>query len=613
MVQDIIVDKGSSPFEQTQKKDLKMKSWKMGLAAALLMIVTPCVCVSKAFPETAQALYAADEDSLLPQPEKFFYEALDRGMLESPTSNTPDNAVSVLADSSASWEQVNLEGFDPVFYWRGANNYGVFDDSFAVYNGLLYAGTDNPNYGPEIWAYNGDGSTTWTKVSDQPSGYSFLYGGEATQFLFVFQNYLYAGTVYGAAAPLKANGQLWRTQYPEDGSSWEKVFDYNDWLVKPSGGDTGDLISIIVFNNYLYMGASAVRSGSRHAEIFRSLDGGTWTKVLDENSPNGFNDADAIYAYPFKIFNFELYVGVVNKNDGVEIWKTSNGIDWAQVNVDGMTGDVYQTDRDWIRQFIVYNDYLYAMIRNNYGSWWLEVWRSHSGTDWTQVGGNGLGAPANNKDGRGVELYNGCLYVGTGGYFSGTARVYRTCDGSNFTDTTNTQLGDANNHGVMALRSYDGYLYAGTYRYISGGIGGTEVWRYRENVSDTDGDGIDDTIDNCPNKPNGPNFGTCSSTSDKSGMNCTSDADCANGCSSNGLCIKDQRDTDNDGVGDVCDNCPQKPNGPLLGTCMPGSDKAGSACHSDADCVNGCSSNGKCSLNQEDTNGDGVGDVCPSS
>jgi len=37
-------------------------------------------------------------------------------------------------------------------------NYGVMDDSFVEYNGMLYAGTDNPNYGPEIWAYNGDGT-----------------------------------------------------------------------------------------------------------------------------------------------------------------------------------------------------------------------------------------------------------------------------------------------------------------------------------------------------------------------------------------------------------------------------------------------------------------------
>jgi PKD repeat protein len=69
-------------------------------------------------------------------------------------------------------------------------------------------------------------------------------------------------------------------------------------------------------------------------------------------------------------------------------------------------------------------------------------------------------------------------------------------------------------------------------------------------------------------------------------------------------------DSDGDGAPDAMDNCPNKPNGTLLGTCMPGSDKAGSTCSSDADCVIGCSTNGKCSLNQEDTDADGIGDVC---
>jgi len=69
-------------------------------------------------------------------------------------------------------------------------------------------------------------------------------------------------------------------------------------------------------------------------------------------------------------------------------------------------------------------------------------------------------------------------------------------------------------------------------------------------------------------------------------------------------------DYDYDGIPDTIDNCPNIPNGPSLGTCMPGSDKAGVACHSDADCVLGCSVNGVCSMSQEDTNQNGVGDVC---
>jgi hypothetical protein len=93
--------------------------------------------------------------------------------------------------------------------------------------------------------------------------------------------------------------------------------------------------------------------------------------------------------------------------------------------------------------------------------------------------------------------------------------------------------------------------------------------------NDADGDGISNEDDNCLSKANGPDLGTCSANSDKPGIICTTDTDCANGCSSNGNCLKNQEDTDFDGVGDVCDNCPAN-----------------------------------CNSQQLDANGNGIGDVC---
>lgn len=104
---------------------------------------------------------------------------------------------------------------------------------------------------------------------------------------------------------------------------------------------------------------------------------------------------------------------------------------------------------------------------------------------------------------------------------------------------------------------------------------GADILFTIEQTTDIDNDGIPDGLDNCPNKPNSLKLGTCSPTSDKPGINCTSDADCVIGCSTNGKCSLNQEDTDADGKGDICDNCPT--------TCNP---------------------------QQLDANGNGIGDLC---
>ena len=66
-----------------------------------------------------------------------------------------------------------------------------------------------------------------------------------------------------------------------------------------------------------------------------------------------------------------------------------------------------------------------------------------------------------------------------------------------------------------------------------------------------------------------------------------------------------QEDSDKDGVGDECDNCLDKPNGPKRGTCIGGKNN-GSHCLHDTF----CRSKGFCSLDQEDLDGDDLGDAC---
>jgi len=70
-------------------------------------------------------------------------------------------------------------------------------------------------------------------------------------------------------------------------------------------------------------------------------------------------------------------------------------------------------------------------------------------------------------------------------------------------------------------------------------------------------------------------------------------------------------DADDDGLYYYEDNCPNIPNGPNGGTCTSGS--IGSPCTIPGDNESECGTNGYCSMNQEDTyppGGNKIGDVC---
>ncbi len=91
------------------------------------------------------------------------------------------------------------------------------------------------------------------------------------------------------------------------------------------------------------------------------------------------------------VFEGNLYAGLSNMETGAELWQTSNGTTWTQVNVDGFN----DTNNRRVITLAEFDGQLYAGTQNynpSLGvSFGAQVWRSPDGMTWEKVVDAGFG------------------------------------------------------------------------------------------------------------------------------------------------------------------------------------------------------------------------------
>ncbi len=270
--------------------------------------------------------------------------------------------------------------------WQeGAHDFQDGVSTLKTFSNQLYAGT----WGGLIWK-SPDGAN-WTHVFTLPEG------GLAS--MSEFNGALYAGTYCGD---------------PAIGASIYESTDGDNWTPFVTGGN-GDVnvcgvISAATFKGNHYFGA-ADWTGATGARIWRT-DGATLSVVVD----NGFNNPENYAPGGLEAFEDWLYVSVHNPNS-YQVWRSSSGDSgsWSKIFETGMG----QPGIGGHTGLIVFEDQLYLATYNNWSG--MQVWRTSDGVNWFQVGVDGFGDSNNERTewSNSIAEFNHRLFFGATNYANG--------------------------------------------------------------------------------------------------------------------------------------------------------------------------------------------------
>jgi hypothetical protein len=241
-------------------------------------------------------------------------------------NNLNDHGIEIwVSEDGIDFTRIENGGFgDPQNNW--ANGF--------VFNDRLVLGVSGSAKGAQIWTSD-DGLSFQPVVADG-LGDSGNSGVSIVQELPVLDGKLYIGTSNPASG-----GEIWRTG---DGLRWERVAD--DGLERSSNTS---LTPFVVFNGQLY--AVGISSGSldklKGLEIYRSVDGSSWQKVVSDGFSQG---KERNVSGALQVFKGRLYLTADTMDPrllmpghpgermaprGFQLWVSDDGENWQQTGKDG--------------------------------------------------------------------------------------------------------------------------------------------------------------------------------------------------------------------------------------------------------------------------------------
>jgi basic membrane protein A len=220
-----------------------------------------------------------------------------------------------------------------------------------------------------------------------------------------------------------------------------------------------------VYSETLYASTGDFTSG---VEVWITTNGLDWSR----DNTDGFGNPNNTGLAGLETFDNQLYVGTWNNAEGGEIWRT-DGVTWTAV----MTGGFDSANNIIIASLASFNGQLYAVTRNLIDG--SEIWRSANGSDWSLVESGGLGDPNNNR-GYGLKVFQDHLHLVTGNLESG-AEVWRTADGTSWEQVGFNGWGDPLNVGSYwdsSIAIFKERLFVGTIKNWMVEPSGGEVWAF---------------------------------------------------------------------------------------------------------------------------------------